>query len=123
MLSNGVESKITKADKLADVAKEVGCSLAQLSIAWVLANPHVTTVILGPTSIEQLDENLKAMEYVDKITPKIREKIDAIADLKPSLFPPVEPHVVSLRQKWLSCCLLRLRWQLIAEMFSERIFN
>ncbi|CAH0493144.1 unnamed protein product [Peronospora farinosa] len=101
MLSNGLKEKAAKADKLAEVAKEVGCSLAQLSIAWVAANPHVSTVILGATSIEQLDENLKAMEFVDKITPEIREKIDAIADVRPKLDLPIEPYVIKLRQKWL----------------------
>ncbi|KAE9014768.1 putative voltage-gated potassium channel subunit beta [Phytophthora rubi] len=101
MLSNGLEEKIAKADKLAEVAKEVGCSLAQLSIAWVASNPHVSTVILGATSIKQLDENLKALEYVDKITPEVREKIDAIADFKPKLVAQAEPFVINLRQKWL----------------------
>jgi aryl-alcohol dehydrogenase-like predicted oxidoreductase len=101
MLSNGLEEKIAKADKLAEVAKEVGCSLAQLAIAWVASSPHVSTVILGATSIKQLDENLKAMEFVDKITPEVREKIDAIADFKPKLVPQAEPHVINLRQKWL----------------------
>ena len=101
MLSNGLEEKIAKVDKLVEVAKELGCSLAQLSIAWVAANPHVSTVILGATSIEQLDENLKAMEFVDKITPEIREKIDAIADFRPKLDLPIEPYVLKLRQKWL----------------------
>ncbi|CAH0477166.1 unnamed protein product [Peronospora belbahrii] len=101
MLSNGLEEKIAKADKLADVAKEVGCSVAQLSIAWVAANPHVSTVILGATSIKQLDENLKAMDYVDKITPEVRKKIDAIAGFEPKFIPQAEPYVINLRQKWL----------------------
>lgn len=101
LLSKGMEEKVAKADKLIEVAKEVGCSLAQLAIAWVAANPNVSTVILGATSIKQLDENLKAMEFVDKITPEIRDKIDAIADFKPSLVAQAEPWVVDRRQKWL----------------------
>ncbi|POM72851.1 Voltage-gated potassium channel subunit beta, partial [Phytophthora palmivora] len=100
-VGDGMDEYITKADKLNEVAKEVGCSLAQLSIAWVAANPHVSTVILGATSIKQLDENLKAMEFVDKITPEIREKIDAIADFKPKLVPQAEDQAIKLRQKWL----------------------
>ncbi|ETL90276.1 hypothetical protein L917_10997, partial [Phytophthora nicotianae] len=101
LLANGLEEKIAKVVKLAEVAKEVGCSLAQLSIAWVAANPHVSTVILGATSIKQLDENLKAMEFVDKITPEIREKIDAIADFKPKLVTDPESHVLALRKQYL----------------------
>jgi aryl-alcohol dehydrogenase-like predicted oxidoreductase len=101
MLSNGLEEKVAKADKLAEVAKEVGCSLAQLSIAWVAANEHVSTVILGATSIAQLDENLKAIEFVDKITPEVRAKIDAIADFRPTVVAKAEPHVYNLREKWL----------------------
>ncbi|CAH0517854.1 unnamed protein product [Peronospora belbahrii] len=101
LLSDDLEEKIAKADELADVAKEVGCSVAQLSIVWVAANPHVSTVILGATSVKQLDENLKAMDFVDKITPEVRKKIDAIADYQPKFIPQAESHVINLRRKWL----------------------
>jgi len=101
MLSNGLEEKVEKAKQLEEVAKEIGATLAQFSIAWVAANKNVSTVILGATSIEQLDENLKAMEFIDKITPEIREKVDAIVQYKPRVLPSAEPFIHQLRSKYL----------------------
>jgi voltage-dependent potassium channel beta subunit len=42
------------------IASEVGCSLSQLCIAWILRNPNVSTVILGASRLDQLEENLAA---------------------------------------------------------------
>ncbi|GMF23942.1 unnamed protein product [Phytophthora lilii] len=98
LLSNGLEEKIAKVVKLTEIANDLGCSMAQLAIAWVASNAHVSTVILGATSIKQLDENLKALEFADKITPEIREKIDAIADFRAKLVTDPEPHVLALRK-------------------------
>ncbi|ETM43551.1 hypothetical protein L914_11028 [Phytophthora nicotianae] len=100
MLSNGLEEKTTKSLQLAEVAKEIGCSLPQLAIAWSVANENVSTCLMGASKIEQLEENLKSLEFVDKITPEIRAKIDAIADFKPAL-PTIQPLVHQLRQRWL----------------------
>ncbi|GAB9465150.1 K+ channel protein, partial [Globisporangium polare] len=83
------------------VAKEVGATLAQFSIAWCASNKHVSTVILGATSTAQLDENLKALEFIDKITPEIRAKVDAIVQFKPVVLEQAEPIVHHLRTEWL----------------------
>ena len=64
--------------RLADVAKELDCSLAQLSLAWCVANPHVSTVITGASRPEQVVENMKAMVVVPRIDAAMRERIDAI---------------------------------------------
>jgi voltage-dependent potassium channel beta subunit len=60
------------------IAKELGVSLAQLSIAWCAANPHVSTVITGASRVEQVRENLAAMDVVERLTPGILERINAI---------------------------------------------
>ncbi|KAG7393779.1 Voltage-gated potassium channel subunit beta-2 [Phytophthora pseudosyringae] len=99
-LSNGLEEKTAKAIQLAEVAKEIGCTLPQLAIAWCVANTNVSTILLGASRIEQLDENLKALEFEDKITPEIRAKIDAIAEFKPEL-TKVQDNVHQMRGKWL----------------------
>lgn len=67
-----------KADKLVEIADKVGCSRAQLAIAWVLKNPKVSTVLLGATSVAQLDENLAAMAVSKKLTPELMKEIDAL---------------------------------------------
>jgi len=54
----------------------MGVSLAQMSIAWLLKNPNVSSVILGASRVEQLRENLKAMEVIDKLTSEVMAKIE-----------------------------------------------
>ncbi len=64
--------------ELEGVAKELGCSLAQLAIAWTLTNPNVSSVITGASQVAQLQENMKAAAVKDKITDEVKEKIEAI---------------------------------------------
>lgn len=64
--------------KLDAFAKELGCSLAQLGIAWCASNPRVSTVITGASRAAQVVENMKAADIIAKITPDVRERIDAI---------------------------------------------
>ena len=77
------DDKLEKVSELAKLAAELGTSLATLSIAWCLHNPHVTTVILGATREEQLLENLKALEVYPKLTEQILAEIDMIMGNKP----------------------------------------
>ena len=53
---------------LGDVAKDLGANLPQLAIAWCLKNSHVSTAILGASKVEQLENNLKALEIIPKLT-------------------------------------------------------
>lgn len=62
---------------LGGIAKEMGCSLAQLAIAWCLKSPHVSTVILGASSADQLEENLAAAEVRDQLDDDAMARIDA----------------------------------------------
>lgn len=77
------DDKIKKVKKLSDFASRIGVSTASLSIAWCIKNPHVTTAILGATKKQQLLENLKALEVLEKLTPDIMEKIEKIMQTKP----------------------------------------
>ena len=71
--------------KLAVLAEELGVSLAALSIAWTIKNPHVTTAILGATKKEQLLENLKALDTLPLLSDAVMAKIEAILQNKPSM--------------------------------------
>ena len=64
--------------QLKEVADELGVSLAQLSLAWCAANPHVSTVITGASRVEQVRENLGALEVLGRLTPDVMERIDTI---------------------------------------------
>jgi voltage-dependent potassium channel beta subunit len=70
--------RIAKVVALEPVAKEMGATLAQLSLAWCLQNPYVCSVITGATRVEQVHENMKALEFVDSFTPDVLGRIDAI---------------------------------------------
>jgi voltage-dependent potassium channel beta subunit len=64
--------------RLEAVAKELGCTLAQLAIAWCLKNPRVSSVITGATRLAQLTENLKAIEVAAKLDAAVTQRIEAV---------------------------------------------
>jgi voltage-dependent potassium channel beta subunit len=64
--------------KLESVAKDLGCTLAQLALAWCVRNPRISTVITGATRVEQISENMKALEVVPKLTPEVLARIDGL---------------------------------------------
>jgi voltage-dependent potassium channel beta subunit len=70
------EEKVTKVQRLGKVADDLGVTLAQLSIAWLLKNPNVSTVITGASRVEQVKENMKAMDVVEQLTPDVMEAIE-----------------------------------------------
>lgn len=79
------DQRIDKVKKLQTVADDLGSSLAELSMAWCIANPNVTTAIIGATKEEQLKQNLKALDVLPKLTFEILERIDDIMGNKPVL--------------------------------------
>ena len=72
------QGKLTKVRALESIAKELNCTIAQLSVAWCLKNSFVSSVITGASNLGQLQENLKAAEVAPKLTPEILEGIDRI---------------------------------------------
>ena len=56
----------------------MGASLAQFSLAWCLQNPSVSTVMTGASRVEQVHENMQAIDFVDKFTPDVMQEIDRI---------------------------------------------
>jgi voltage-dependent potassium channel beta subunit len=69
---------IARVKALKPVADDLSCTLAQLSIAWCLANPHVSTVITGASRVAQVADNLKALDVVARLTPQVMQRIDGI---------------------------------------------
>jgi voltage-dependent potassium channel beta subunit len=68
-----------KVRRLAAVADELGCSLAQLSIAWCARNPRVSTVITGASGVEQVKENLGALDVLARLDDDVAARIEAAA--------------------------------------------
>ena len=70
--------------KLKDIAeKKLNCSLAQLALAWIIANPDCSTTILGASRVSQLEENVKAVEISKKLTKELLLEIEKILDNVP----------------------------------------
>ena len=80
------KNQIEKVIKLAGVAESLGCTTAQLALAWCLLNPNVSTVITGASKASQVEDNMKAIDFVDQLTPDLVETIEEILDNKPD--PP-----------------------------------
>lgn len=79
------DGTIEKVKQLAVLAKELGVSLAELSITWCISNANVTTAILGASRKEQLLQNLGALSVKEKLTSDVKERIDQIVQTKPVL--------------------------------------
>ena len=65
---------------LADLAESLGCSMAQLAIAWCAMNPHVSSVITGASGPWQLEHNMGALDVMLRLTPDVLSEIAAVVD-------------------------------------------
>ena len=59
------EEALTHVRRLNDVARSRGQSLAQLALVWALRDPRVTSVLIGASSVRQLDDNLDALDRLE----------------------------------------------------------
>ncbi len=72
------EEKINKVRKLNALAMEMGTILPKLAIAWCAKNPNVSSVIIGASSVSQLEQNLDGLNWISAISPEIEEQIEKI---------------------------------------------
>jgi voltage-dependent potassium channel beta subunit len=82
------EEQVEKSRALRTIADRLGCTLAQLATAWCASNTNVSTVLLGARTVAQLEETVKAMAFVDQITPEIKNEIDAVVQFVPKRTVP-----------------------------------
>ena len=75
--------RIEKVRQLKPIADELGCTMAQLGLAWCLTNPNVSTVITGASRPEQVHENMKALDVVPLLTDDILSRIEEILANRP----------------------------------------
>jgi aryl-alcohol dehydrogenase-like predicted oxidoreductase len=76
-------AQIEKVKRLTAVARDLGCTTAQLALAWCLKNPNVSTVITGASKPSQVVENLKSLDVVPKLTDSVMQRIEQILDNRP----------------------------------------
>ena len=72
------DAKNTAVTQLEAVADELACTVGQLAIAWAAHNPHVSTVIMGASKIEQLRDNLGAVDVIGRLSPDVMAQINKI---------------------------------------------
>eukprot|EP01022_Parablepharisma_sp_SALTPOND_P017226 TRINITY_DN270_c0_g1_i1.p3 TRINITY_DN270_c0_g1~~TRINITY_DN270_c0_g1_i1.p3 ORF type:complete len:299 (-),score=37.22 TRINITY_DN270_c0_g1_i1:88-984(-) len=102
-----IRSRYTKGDKegfvkklkeLEELSKMLGCTQAQLSLAWCIMNKDVSVALIGASKVEQVEENLKAIEVMSKWTPELERKLEEIMQNKPTpqidwrYWKPLEPR-------------------------------
>lgn len=75
--------RLEKVRKLTDLANDLGATTAQLAIAWLLRLPQVSSVITGATRTQHLEDNLGAVDLVEKLSPEVLERIEAVLDNAP----------------------------------------
>ena len=67
-----------RARRYVALAAEAGLPPAPLAIAWCLRNPHVSTVILGASRVEQLLQNLDALDLAERVDDALWRRIEAV---------------------------------------------
>lgn len=79
------EATLAKLVALGELAKRLECSQPQLCLAWTLKSNDVTTCLLGASKASQLEDNIGALDVVEKLTPEILEEIEGILGNRPDL--------------------------------------
>jgi voltage-dependent potassium channel beta subunit len=77
------KAQIEKTRQLTGIAGDLGASMAQLALAWVLKNPNVSTAITGATKIKHIEDNLAALDVLPKLTDDVMQAIEDILQNKP----------------------------------------
>ncbi len=70
--------RINTVRSLTSLAQQMGITTAQLATAWILRRKEVSSVVMGASRVEQLDENISAAQYVDLLTDEVLEHIEQI---------------------------------------------
>jgi voltage-dependent potassium channel beta subunit len=64
--------------ELGAIAQRLGVTTSQLAIAWCASNPHVSSVILGASTVDQVLENLGALDALEQLTPEVKAEVAAV---------------------------------------------
>jgi len=83
LVGASAQPKIDVVKKLKPVAEGLGCTRAQLALAWCLKNPNVSSAITGATRPEQMKENLGALDVLPKLTNGVMREIESLLERAP----------------------------------------
>ena len=68
---------VARVEKLRPIADRLGCTMAQLSLAWCTRNPAVSTVITGASKVEQVVQNFGALDVIPLLTDEVKAEMEA----------------------------------------------
>ena len=88
--SDTTRHNIEKVKQMTPIADELGCSTAQLALAWCLKNQNISSVITGASRPEHVAENMQSLDIVEKLTDEVMERIEKILDNRPE--PESDPR-------------------------------
>jgi voltage-dependent potassium channel beta subunit len=72
---------IARVERLRPIADRLGCTMAQLALAWCTINPHVSTVITGASKVDQVVQNFGALDVIPALTDDVLAEIDRALDV------------------------------------------
>lgn len=72
------DERLGQLKAIQEIADGLGVPMAELAYAWTLKNPHVSTCIMGARKPEQVSRNVRALDVVEKLTPEVLEKLEAV---------------------------------------------
>lgn len=78
LVPDDFSERVEKTKQLSKIAEQLGCSMAQLALAWCLHNPNVSSVITGASSIKQLQDNLAALTVKQQLTGEVLANIERV---------------------------------------------
>src|SRR5258706_4199414 len=78
------QEALARVKALQSIAADMGCTIAQLALAWCLKNPNVSSVITGASRVEQVHENMKALDVLAKLTPDVIEQVEKTLENNPN---------------------------------------
>ncbi|HSM56135.1 MAG TPA: aldo/keto reductase [Candidatus Sulfomarinibacteraceae bacterium] len=84
------QEELRKVRELSALANELDTTMARLAIAWCLKNENVSTVITGASRVEQIHDNMKALETAEQLTDDLMAQIESVLDNKPE---PPQPYL------------------------------
>ena len=72
------QGRMKRVMSLVPIAEKLNVSMSNLAIAWCLLNKNVSTVILGASKLDQLEENLRSMEVLPLLDQSIQEELKSV---------------------------------------------
>ncbi len=69
--------EVARVEKLRPIADRLGCTMAQLALAWCTKNPNVSTVITGASKVSQVVQNFKTVDVIPLLTDEVKQEMEA----------------------------------------------